>query len=74
MTDPLFVRFVENERYDIVSDSGKVVLLAITPSGSFHSEVDAEPRSKLRERRKAFQDYVFGAMSLGQLPHEVLIG
>ena len=74
MSDKLTVRFQEYERYDIKCDQEMVTLMAVTPRGSFIAEVAAEPRKKLRERRKEFQEYVIDEMVLGHDPHEVSFG
>jgi hypothetical protein len=68
------VRFRETERYDPIHDREVVLLMAITPEGSWHCEVPSNAGSALRTQRQAFREYVFGAMALGQRPKEVNLG
>ena len=68
------VRFRETERYDPIKDREVLLMMAITPAGSWHCEVSTEAGSALRSKRQAFREYVFGAMALGQTPKEVNLG
>ena len=73
MTETLTVRFCEHQRYDITLDEERVLLMAITPTGTFSADVPADPK-RLRSSRKAFEDYVFQSMALHHAPHEVHLG
>ena len=69
-----YVRFHETERYDVISDSEVLSLMATTPIGTYCSEVTNEPGAKNRERREAFKNYVLQCIALGTAPHEIEIG
>lgn len=70
MTDAITVRFDEWTRYDPETDREVVCLLGITGKGTFHLEVEAEPKS-LRAKRKLFHEYVVEALEEGVSPCEV---
>lgn len=67
-------RYQELERYDPMSDSKVVRLMAITEVGSFHLEKPCPPGMKRRELRKAFKEHVLALMDNGVEPCEVILG
>ena len=72
--DGLIVNFSEFERYDIQSDAEVVMFIASTPRGSFTCETPIYEGDKLRVKRQAFKEYVYGALACHIAPHEVEIG
>lgn len=66
------LRFMEYEYYDPMKDQETLRLQAVTNVGTWFSDVPAH--SKVAASKKAFQEYVLSAMSMGHRPHEVKIG
>jgi len=69
MTETLTVRFLEHEFYDPLRDRHTLRLQAITGVGTWYA--DTEAGVKIAPKRRAFQQYVLGKMSLGMRPAEV---
>ena len=69
MTETLTVRFVEYGFYDPLRDRETLRLQAITSVGTWYA--DTEAGVKIAPKRRAFQQYVLGKMSLGMRPAEV---
>lgn len=70
MTQPLSVRFMESERYDITIDSEVIRFMAITNNGSYTAEVPVYGPSSVRKYRQEFKDWVIECMTKGIPPCE----
>lgn len=64
----LIARFVETQSYDINVDCEVVRFMAVTPKGSFHSEIQAEGPGHVRRKRQIFKDRAADYMVAGADP------
>ena len=72
--EPMTVRFIEFEYYDIMRDSEVVKFEAITNLGTWSAEMEVHSRRKLRQQREKFKQEVIALMQEGELPQELSFG
>lgn len=68
--EPITVRFLETERYDITIDSEVIRFMAITNKGSYTAEIPVHGPASVRARRQEFKDWVLECLEKGIPPCE----
>lgn len=65
------VRFQECQRYDIQLDAEVMLLMAMTPLGTYSTEVRMDSPKKLRESRLQFREKAIDLIVSGASPCKV---
>jgi hypothetical protein len=74
MIETIILKYTDYVYYDVENDRMTLRMMATTPEGTFSADISDEPGQKNRDRRKAFNEYVFAALAQKIPPHEVTIG